>query len=187
MKYIATAALMLNLGVAGLYAHEKPVNMTYSGTGGASAIDLGVQGAANVEENFAGNGTLGAFTFRAITAEMPSPSPSSTCPGPNQMYSIRMAGGGIFSFRDGSQLMLNGAQGTDCIDFAKLQAHCTVTFQISGGTGRFKNATGQLTYATTVLPVVFTATGPVFFAETDGVFTGTISGVAKGAGEQDEP
>ena len=34
MKHIATMALMLNLGAAGVYAQEKPVEMTYSGTEG---------------------------------------------------------------------------------------------------------------------------------------------------------
>jgi hypothetical protein len=32
MKHIATITLLLNLGVAGVYAHEKPVKMTFSGT-----------------------------------------------------------------------------------------------------------------------------------------------------------
>ena len=40
MKHITTVALMLNLGVAGVYAQQIPVKMTFSGTGGASAIDL---------------------------------------------------------------------------------------------------------------------------------------------------
>ena len=32
MKHIATVALMLNLGVAGVYAQQRPVKMTFSGT-----------------------------------------------------------------------------------------------------------------------------------------------------------
>ena len=32
MKHIATVALMLNLGVAGVYAQQMPVKMTFSGT-----------------------------------------------------------------------------------------------------------------------------------------------------------
>ena len=35
MKHIATVALMLNLGVAGVYAQQKPVKMTFSGTAAA--------------------------------------------------------------------------------------------------------------------------------------------------------
>ena len=31
MKHIATVALMLNLGVAGMYAQQRPVTMTFSG------------------------------------------------------------------------------------------------------------------------------------------------------------
>ena len=40
MKHIATVALMLNLGVAGVYAQQKPVNMTFSGTVEHSTINL---------------------------------------------------------------------------------------------------------------------------------------------------
>jgi hypothetical protein len=69
-------------------------------------------------------------------------------------------------------------QGSDCIDLAAQQAHCTVTFQITGGTGRFQNASGVLTFTETVAPVLADAfNNPVFFAAT-GEFTGTVSGVA---------
>ena len=40
MKHIATMALMLNLGVAGVYAQQTPVKMTFSGTAAASTINL---------------------------------------------------------------------------------------------------------------------------------------------------
>ena len=76
-------------------------------------------------------------------------------------------------------------QGADCIDLAAQQGHCTLTFQITGGTGRFKNASGVLTLTETVLPVLADASNnPVFFAST-GEFTGTVSGVAAEAERQD--
>jgi hypothetical protein len=66
----------------------------------------------------------------------------------------------------------------DCIDFAALEAHCTITFKITGGTGRFKDASGIITLTERVLPVLADASNkPVFFAAT-GEFTGTVSGVA---------
>jgi len=40
MKNIATVALMLNLGAAGVYAQQRPVNMTLSGTAAPSTINL---------------------------------------------------------------------------------------------------------------------------------------------------
>ena len=53
-----------------------------------------------------------------------------------------------------------------------------MTFQITGGTGRFKDASGILTLTETVLPVLADASNnPVFFAAT-GEFTGTVFGVA---------
>ena len=58
------------------------------------------------------------------------------------------------------------------------KAHCSLTFQISGGTGRFQHASGVLTMTETVETVAADALGnPVFFAAT-GKFAGTISGVA---------
>ena len=180
MKHIATVALMLNLGVAGVYAQQKPVEMTFSGTAAASTINLQQANTHTGEENFAGNGTLGPFTFRNISAETASPqSPvPSTWSGPTQLYFVRVAGAGVFYFQDGSLLKVNLTQGSDCVDLVAQQGLCTMTFQIAGGTGRFKDASGILTLTETVLPVLADASNnPVFFAAT-GEFTGTISGVA---------
>ena len=68
MKHLATMALMLNLAVAGLNAQQRSVNMTFSGSGGASAIDLKQPNTSTGEENVAGNGTLGPFTFQLVRA-----------------------------------------------------------------------------------------------------------------------
>ena len=186
MTHIATVALLLNLGVAGVYAQQQPVNMTFSGTAAPSTINLQQPGTQTGEENFAGNGTLGPFTFRNINAETASPQPSSACSGPSRLYFLRVAGAGVFRFQDGSLLKVNLTQGADCVDLAAQQGHCTMTFQITGGTGRFKDASGILTLTETVLPVLADAShNPVFFAST-GEFTGTVSGVATGEDGQDE-
>ena len=185
MKHIATVALMLNLGVAGVYAQQRPVTMTFSGTAAPSTVNLQQPNTHTGEENFAGNGTLGPFTFRNISAETTSPQPSSTCSGPTHLYFVRVAGAGVFRFQDGSLLKVNLTQGADCVDLAAQQGHCTMTFQITGRTGRFKGASGILILTETVLPVLADATNnPVFFAAT-GEFTGTVSGVAIGEEGQD--
>ena len=145
MKHIATMALMLNLGVAGVYAQQSPVKMTFSGTGGASAIDLSSPTQIPCEENFAGNGTLGPFTFRDCQgAATASPQPSSTCSGPISFIFRAVAGGGVFRFQDGSLLKVNLTEGGDCIDFAAHDGPLYYDFQITGGTGRFKDASGTL-------------------------------------------
>jgi len=186
MKHIATMALMLNLGVAGVYAHEKSVKMTYSGTEAKSAIDLQFPDTKTGEFNFAGNGTLGSFTFRNVEADGAFPQQSSACPA-NQVYFPTMAGAGVFRFQDGSLLKVKLTEGHDCIDFVALEAHCTRTFEITGGTRRFKDASsGILTLTETVVPVLFDAAGnPAFFAAT-GEFRGTVSGVAGEEENQDE-
>ena len=188
MTYLAAMALMLSLGVASVYAQHYPVKMTYSGTStGASAVNLQQPGTLTVEENFEGNGALGAFTLRLISAETTSPQqPPSTCSGPANIYFSRLGGAGVFRFQDGSLLKVNVTQGADCIDLAAQQGHCTLTLQISGGTGRFKDASGTLTLTETNVPVLADAlNNPVFFAST-GEFTGTISGVSREGDHQEE-
>ena len=188
MKYILAMALMLNLGVAAVYAQHYPVKMAYSGTSGASAVNLQQPGTATVEENFAGNGALGQFTFRLISAETTSPQqpPPSTCSGPANIYFSRLGGAGVFRFQDGSLLKVNVTQGADCIDLAALQGHCTLTLQIAGGTGRFKDASGTLTLTETNIPVLADVlNNPVFFASA-GEFTGTVSGVSREPDRREE-
>jgi hypothetical protein len=190
MKHIATMALMLNLGVASVYA-QHPVKMVFSGTSAASTVNLQQPDASNDEDNFAGTGTLGSFTFRNVRAIANSPTPSSTCSGANLLHFADPAGAGVFRFQDGSLLKVNLTQGDDCVDLAAQEAHCILTLQITGGTGRFKNASGTLTFTETSVPVLADALhNPVYFAAT-GEFTGTVSGVSReqrqeeqGQGEQ---
>ena len=170
MKHIATVALMLNIGVASVYAQQGPV--TFSGTAMPSTVVL-QDGVNTTEYSFAGKGMLGAFTFHTLSASAPSqPPPSSGC----SFYGSVVAGGGVFRFADGSLLMVNSAQGTDCVQFTATGpvAHCIRTFNISGGTGRFQNVSpgGSVTLDETLVPVL---PGHPFFAVTG---TGTVSGVA---------
>lgn len=186
MKQIATVALMLSLGVAGVYAQQMSVTMTFSGTSAPSTVNLQYPGTNNSEDNSAGNGTLGPFTFRNVRAIKASPQPSSTCSGPTKVYFSSVAGAAVFRFQDGSLLKVTLTQAGDCIDFAALEAHCTMTFQITGGTGRFKNASGILTLTETNVPVLADASNnPIFFAPT-GEITGMVSGVAAEEDRQDE-
>jgi hypothetical protein len=152
--------------------------MRFSGTAAPSTINLQHPGTNTSEENFAGNGTLGRFTFRNVSAETAAPQPSKTCSGPNKLYFVRVAGAGVFHFQDGSLLKVKLTEGADCVDLEAQQAHCTMTFQITGGTGRFKDASGVLTLTETVLPVLADASNsPVYFAST-GEFTGMVLGLA---------
>ena len=186
MKHIATMALMLNLGAASVYAHQKPVKMTFSGTAATSATNLQQPGTTNDEDNFAGNGTLGRFTLHIVRAVGAPSSPPTLARAQLSFISTEPAGAGVFRFQDGSLLNVNLTQGSDCIDLVALEAHCTITFQITGGTGRFKNASGVLTFTETVKPVLADAlNNPAFFAAT-GEFTGTVSGVAAEDERQDD-
>ena len=190
MKHIATVALMLNLGVAGVYAQQKPVKMTASGTLEVSTINL--QPNTNTDEqNLAGNGTLGRFTFRELHADPVAPQPSSSCfPGnaPPKLYFPNVAGGGVFRFQDGSLLTVGvtEAGSSICIDLTAGVAHLTTNYQITGGTGRFNAASGALTLTATWVPVLFNGPNSAVLLTSTGKVEGTVSGAAIGENGQDE-
>src|SRR6516225_8035525 len=94
MKHIATLALLLHLGAAAIYAKDQPVKMTFSGTGAPSAANLLQPNTSNEEDNLAGKGTLGSFTFRQIRAISNSAggSPPSSCSGANLLFFPDLAG-----------------------------------------------------------------------------------------------
>ena len=185
MKHIATVALMLNLGVAGVYAQQRPVKMTASGTLEPSTINL--QPNTNTDEqNLAGNGTLGPFTFRELHADPASPQPSSTCSGPTHLYFPFVTGAGVFRFQDGSLLTVRITQGAACIDFTAVVEHLTLTYQITGGTGRFKGASGTLTSTGMFVPVLFNASNTPAISTNTGEFEGQVFGVAIGEEGQNE-
>lgn len=186
-KHLVTVAMLLSLGVGAAYADDEPVKMRFSGTSANSATNLQQPNSSMDEDNFAGKGTLGSFDVRLLRAISNSPPATvpATCSGPNLLYLTELAGAGVFRFGDGSLLEVNLTQGEDCIDLTTNVAHCTLTFQITGGTGRFQHASGVLSMIETVGTVASDALGnPVFFAAT-GEFTGTISGVASEEGRQD--
>jgi hypothetical protein len=186
-RTLVFVGLMLNLGVAGAYAQPGPrnvhVRMTFSGDAAPSPINLNLPDSNTGEESLAGDSTLGAFTFRIVLATANTPHPSSTCSG---VFFPKLAGAGLFRFQDGSLLKVNLTQGGDCIDFVQLVAHCTFTFQINGGTGRFQDASGILTLIETAHPILADASNnPVFFTET-GQLTGTVFGVNIEKEDRDE-
>jgi hypothetical protein len=174
------AALMF--GVSSVHAQQESVKMTFSGNGAPSTINLQYLGTTTIEENVAGNGPLGSFTLRNVTASqaVPSAQPPSTCSGPKQFYFPRMpgAGAGIFRFQDGSLLTVELVQGGDCIDFVRQEGNCILTLNITGGTERFNHASGTLTYTEKAKAVLGDVSQhPVYFTET-GKITGTVLGVA---------
>lgn len=189
MKHMATVALMSYFGVAGIYAQPGPVNVkiTLSGTAAASTINL-QPGTSTSEYHLTGNGTpgLGQFELRVVSVSTPSAQQSDTCSGSTKLYLSAAAGAGVFRFADGDLLKVYLTGGSDCIDFSAGEALCIRVFQVTGGTGRFKNASGgTLTLTMTVVPVLGDASNnPVFFAVTGGV-TGAVPGAGLERGPED--
>jgi hypothetical protein len=189
MKHIATAALMLNLGVAGIYAEQKPVKqkfvqMTFSGSTAATTLNLQPDTVTD-EEHFAGSSTLGQFTFRQLRADKTTPQPSPSCSGPKINISVAR-GAGVFRFQDGSLLTARITEGALCIDLTVPVGRLTVAYQITGGTRRFKDASGALTLTSTLRPVLFSATNAATLLTNTGQIKGTIFGAALEEEGQDE-
>lgn len=189
MKHIATIALLLNLGAAAIYAQQKPVNMRFSGSNVATTINLQI-GTVTDEEILAGTGTLGPFTYRELHADTLSspPQPPSSCSGQNQLYFLTVTGAGVFRFQDGSLLTVKLADGTGsgCADFTAGLAYLTGIYQITGGTGRFKAATGTLTRTSTIVAVLYDASGFPALLTNKGGFGGTVFGVGEAEERHDE-
>jgi hypothetical protein len=181
-RILVLVALMLNLGVTGVYAQQNPVKMTFSGSMVPTSIVMQPNTITD-EELLAGGGALGSFTFRKLRTDALAPQPSNACSGPSQVNIPVVAGGGVFRFQDGSLLPVGITEGALCIDFAVGTAHLTETYQITvGGTGRFRGASGALTLNATLRPVLFSASGQPVLLTSTGKFEGTISGVAIGEG-----
>lgn len=181
LKPVGSVTLMLILGVASVYGQS--VKMAFSGTASNSVINLQQPNTSGDEDTLAGTGNLGSFTLRNVRAISNSPSSSSSCSGADDLYLLESPGAGVFRFQDGSLMYVQITQGSDCINVVTGVAHCVLTLQVNGGTSRFKNASGALTFTETVVTVTSDALGnPVYFGAT-GAITGTVLGVG---GEQDQ-
>ena len=78
-----------------------------------------------------------------------------------------VAGAGVFTFEDGSLLVVTVADGSACIDLAAGHAAITVNYEISGGTGHFREASGKLTMSGTLMVVLRDASNaPVLLTNT---------------------
>jgi len=172
VKHITTIALMLNLGVAGVYAQDRPVKMTFSGTNVATTINLQPNTVTD-EQHSAGTGTFGQFTFRELHADGPAAQPPIGCFGPN--FAV-VAGGGVFRFQDGSLLTVTVKDGSGCINLAAGNAAIIVNYQITGGTGHFEGASGSLAYRATLKVVFRNASNAPALLTLTGEIEGTVSG-----------
>jgi len=164
-------ALMLALGVAGAYAQQEHghVKMTFSGTNVATTINLQANTVTD-EMHAGGTGSLGRFTFRELHADGTAPPPEG-CTGPS--FGV-LKGAGVFRFQDGSLLIVTVKDGSGCINLVERFSALIVNYQITGGTGRFANASGELTMTATQTPVLRNATNAPALLPIAGQFEGTV-------------
>ena len=153
--------------------------MTFSGTNVATTISLQANTVTD-ETQLAGKGSFGPFTFRELHADGAAPQPPSDCMGPS--FGV-LKGAGVFRFQDGSLLIATVMDGFWLYQSRPREhAALTVNYQVNGGSGRFRGASGNLRmtaqprrdcpcYAT--LPTRARA-----LDESQGSFEGTIVGPA---------
>src|SRR5262249_8212817 len=122
-------------------------------------------------------------TYRELHADTFSSNPPSNCSGANQFYFPIVTGAGVFRFQDGSLLTVSITEGAICADLTA--GHLSATYQITGGTGRFKGASGVLKLTATLTPVLSDASGNPKLLTNTGEFEGTVLGVASGEEGQD--
>lgn len=177
MTRTALAALFLALAVSAASAEERPIRMKFSGSMVPTSIAM-QEATITDEELLAGDGALGAFTFRKLRTDTLEPIPSSDCAGLNIGV---VAGGGVFRFADGSLLTVAIVpSGSLCINLQAGVARLTETYQVTGGTGRFKRvAGGTLSLTATVRPVLFSSSDQAVLLTSTGVIEGTIDGLGK--------
>lgn len=161
-------------------AQQNPVKMKYSGSELTTAFLLKGNTVAG-EEKLAGSGSLGQFTYRALRGDdLNDLTITDSCPNGNIPVTT---GAGIFRFSDGSLMTVNITGGTICVD-ANQVGHLTETYQITGGTGRFKNASGDLSLRGTLNVILSDVFGNPLLLTNTGEFDGTVVGVAEGHGAQ---
>ena len=97
--------------------------------------------------------------------------PPAGCTGPS--FGV-LKGAGVFRFQDGSLLIVTLKDGSGCINPVERVAALIVNYQINGGTGRFANASGELTMTATQTPVLLNATNAPALLPITGQFEGTI-------------
>jgi hypothetical protein len=188
MKPITTMAAILCLCGASVYAQQRQIKMTFSGSMVATALELQPSTVTD-EELLAGDGSLGPFTLRKLRTDAFVPRSPSNCAVAEHLDIPVVGGAGVFRFQDGSLLTVAITTGDLCIDFSAALGHLTETYQITGGTGRFKNAAANcslvganctLRLTATLSPVLGDSSGSVKFLTSTGGFEGTIPGHAIG-------
>jgi len=201
MRDLTTVALMLNLGIASLYAQQPAeehsragrVRMKFSGSTMSTTLAIAPNTLTH-ESHVAGNSSLGPFTYRGLWADDPGSQSSGSCGsgfGPN--FRI-VAGAGVFRFEDGSLLTVQLTEGTLCVDIAD-PAHPVgrqfETYQITGGTGRFKHAAASCGVTAEDCTLQLTATRGLVLRDSAGAprlftFTGEFRGTLPHFGNGDK-
>jgi hypothetical protein len=191
MRRLTTVALMLNVGIACVYAQSAEehsgagrVRMKFSGSTMSTTLAI-APNTVNHESHVAGNSPLGPFTYHGLWADDPGSQSPGSCGGGFGPNFRLVAGGGVFRFEDGSLLTVQLTEGTSCVDLAASPpvGRQFETYQITGGTGRFKHAaascgvmpedcTLQLTATRGV--VLFDSSGAAKFFTFTGEFQGTV-------------
>ena len=201
MRHLTTVALMLNLGIASLYAQQPAeehsgasrVRMRFSGSTMSTTLAIAPD-TLNHESHVAGNSSLGPFTYRGLWADEPGSGSTGSCGSGFGRVVPVVAGAGVFRFEDGSLLAVQLTEGTLCVDLTD-PAHPVgrqfETYQITGGTGRFRHAAASCSVTAGDCTLQLTATRGLVLRDSSGapkffMFTGEFQGTLPHFGNDDK-
>jgi hypothetical protein len=153
-----TLLTIILAGGCSLFGEQRPLKLTYSGTMVATTIDI-APGTVTDEEQLAGTGTLGKFTFRKLRVDALVPTFGGCGKGVGPIFAVT-GGAGVFRFEDGSLLNVTVTQGVLCVDVSNPQnlvGYLNETYPVVSGTGRFQNVAASC--ATTPSDCTFKSNG----------------------------
>lgn len=175
---VATA-LVMAVGIGRAQAKELPYKESFSGTFVSTEFDSNGDGVSGALELVEGKSTLGPFTLQGIgefrNPNAPNPPPPCTLPnGESGFEVVPLPTPIVHRFQSsGDLLFAELSSGSLCFALATTDQSFKVTATITGGTGRFADATGSIEVEGTAKVLGGDAAGH-FFGAQSGKATGTI-------------
>jgi hypothetical protein len=170
-------SLLVTLGLATTSAQAEeqlPFKATFGGTIVKTQFDTNGDGASANLNILEGNSNLGQFSLQVLDESVLAG--PETCPNGHPGFSVTLVtGSSVFRFRrTGDLLFVRPMSQTTCFDPSTgVSFFRDAIGEVTGGTGRFANATGTLV-GEGMSQVLLTDPAGNFFAEQHGTIEGTI-------------
>jgi hypothetical protein len=169
--------VFVSAGAVSARPQPKPFSIKghYSGSVMPASLDLDSDGFPAAVATLAGESSLGKFTAQAVVdTALSSP---GVCPSGNQGFVLKGgpgSGGIVFRFESGELLAAQIVSAEQCVDGITLTAFISAQLEITGGSGRFSHASGELAVTATATALAVDSKG-LAFSMTTGSFSGKLT------------